>query len=858
MRTESALTSSERRPAEVVVFYSYKGGTGRSMLLSNVAWLLASVGLRVLVIDWDLEAPGLHRYFKPFLREDPELKETDGVIQWVTDYWYAAVDAPTQSTEILVRESANPRHYIKGLSIAHFAGTDGGIDFLGPGRQDASYADSVADFDWGQLYENLKGEEFIRYSKEVLAKDCGYDFVLVDSRTGVSDTSGICTVGLADTLVVCFTYNNQSVIGAANVAADIRRQAEQRRSSQTGPETGRTFRVLPVPSRVDDLDPERLERRQRFAWDRFSELLSTEIPRDQQQTYWVNVQIKHQGFFSYEEVLAACVNRPGDPQSVLGSVTQLVRVLTDGAVPEGSALSDVQRRTLRELFADDLSTEAVPRESAWARLNDRGEAGGELESLLEDCFPLLIQLYAPAEPDASSLRSDEFVRVTLAELELSGEERRMADRLISSGVIQRRVTDQWARGLAVADDSIASDWHHLRHRLHKYERVIRVREQIKQARRTWEASGRSVAALGSFRGNLSQWRVSDGQAAMLGRLNLQFLNAINDHQCNLQAVEQGETARMDAEFRVEKSRAKVERLRRRLQGALVGGVGLAALVVIGPAILWYYLAAQHQESAELLKQLEGARTAAAQSEARAIIAEGTLAKREADFLYSEGQRQMSLRDYQGALTSFTSAVQKDPLHAESYLGRATARAKSTKLRDINSELDDYAIYYDLRPSFSGRLQLALRATQESKPDVRFLASQITKLAEEAGTLGAQPDDIRSAARRLEVGISRSFDGMPTELRDALALLKKNADGGSAQLPRRTPKELGASVEANPDLQKTRPPQGLKPQLPFPVQSGGFSLPKSAGEGQGVVEGSLGATRSINVTPRQAAPPLVNE
>ena len=44
-----------------------KGGTGRTMALANVAWILASNGLKVLVVDWDLDSPGLHRYFHPFL-----------------------------------------------------------------------------------------------------------------------------------------------------------------------------------------------------------------------------------------------------------------------------------------------------------------------------------------------------------------------------------------------------------------------------------------------------------------------------------------------------------------------------------------------------------------------------------------------------------------------------------------------------------------------------------------------------------------------------------------------------------------------------------------------------------------------
>src|SRR5262245_45593985 len=62
------MTLLERGKAlhEVIAFYSYKGGTGRTMALANVACLLARYrtdGKRVLMIDWDLEAPGLHQYF---------------------------------------------------------------------------------------------------------------------------------------------------------------------------------------------------------------------------------------------------------------------------------------------------------------------------------------------------------------------------------------------------------------------------------------------------------------------------------------------------------------------------------------------------------------------------------------------------------------------------------------------------------------------------------------------------------------------------------------------------------------------------------------------------------------------------
>lgn len=63
--TASSDSDSDSRDGRIVTFYSYKGGTGRTMALANTAWILAANGKRVLAVDWDLEAPGLHRFFHP-------------------------------------------------------------------------------------------------------------------------------------------------------------------------------------------------------------------------------------------------------------------------------------------------------------------------------------------------------------------------------------------------------------------------------------------------------------------------------------------------------------------------------------------------------------------------------------------------------------------------------------------------------------------------------------------------------------------------------------------------------------------------------------------------------------------------
>src|SRR2546423_416248 len=64
-----------------VTFYSYKGGTGRSMALMNVAAILADRGKKVLVVDFDLEAPGI----TTFDLARPS-KARLGLVDFVRDY----------------------------------------------------------------------------------------------------------------------------------------------------------------------------------------------------------------------------------------------------------------------------------------------------------------------------------------------------------------------------------------------------------------------------------------------------------------------------------------------------------------------------------------------------------------------------------------------------------------------------------------------------------------------------------------------------------------------------------------------------------------------------------------------------
>jgi MinD-like ATPase involved in chromosome partitioning or flagellar assembly len=203
----------------VVTFYSYKGGVGRSFTLANIAILLARWGYRVLAIDWDLEAPGLHEYFAPLLREPPRT----GLVELVNDFTTGTVESTAS--------------YVTHLDI-----DDGVVDLIAAGAKDAGYARRVQHIDWADLYQRGFADALEGFRKDWVTN---YDFVLIDSRTGWADIASICTAHLPDRLVLVFTANEQSISGAVEVAE--RANVVRDRMPYDRPKLA----VLPVLSRFD-------------------------------------------------------------------------------------------------------------------------------------------------------------------------------------------------------------------------------------------------------------------------------------------------------------------------------------------------------------------------------------------------------------------------------------------------------------------------------------------------------------------------------------------------------------------------------------------------------------------------------
>ncbi len=185
----------------VVTFYSYKGGVGRTFALASIGASLAKWGYKVLCIDWDLEAPGLQLYFSRWIQNPAQPGLTELIEAYVSGAPYSWHDFVTE---------------------VHFPDAREPLTFMPAGLQDDTYVRRMQALNWSDLYESYDFGNFLEDRRKEWKQE--FDFVLIDSRTGITDIGGICTVQMPDFLVLLFTANHQNLDGAYNVINLARRQ----------------------------------------------------------------------------------------------------------------------------------------------------------------------------------------------------------------------------------------------------------------------------------------------------------------------------------------------------------------------------------------------------------------------------------------------------------------------------------------------------------------------------------------------------------------------------------------------------------------------------------------------------------
>ena len=230
--------------------------------------------------------------------------------------------------------------------------------FFTPGKQrNGVYKNALSALDWDTLYDNLDGGEFLDALRAELKST--YDYVLIDSRTGLSDIADICTLHLPDMVVDCFTLSTQGIEGAARVARQIQEYTE------------RDIEILPVPMRIDHSREHNV-----VAGLEFAEPSSPGCPRTCRRSatqYWAEVQVPYLPAYAYEETLAAFGDRPGTATRCCSSYERIAARITGNDVTSLPPRQEWLRLRTWRMFArtpsaglPEIVIDFSPQDQLWA------------------------------------------------------------------------------------------------------------------------------------------------------------------------------------------------------------------------------------------------------------------------------------------------------------------------------------------------------------------------------------------------------------------------------------------------------------------------------------------------------------
>ena len=292
----------------IVTFYSFKGGVGRSMALANVAEILAARGYNVIACDWDLEAPGLERYFTESDEEAAIFHDQAGLLDLIVEYKITL--ATHQDPAEMARKCTDlPDRYCRLGNVAVQRPTSllqevdpapmrlGSLRILTAGsRADTllhQYIRNVQEFDWKDFYESWGGNTYLEFLRRDLMGDS--DVVLIDSRTGFTELGGVCTYHLADVVVLLAAPNDANLAGVWKVAKVL---------GTEGLRSDNCPVVLPVAARIEQFsEKEDLTKFRKKFSTAFSELVSPTVGDVKQFLH--ETEIPYVPFYSFVERVVA-------------------------------------------------------------------------------------------------------------------------------------------------------------------------------------------------------------------------------------------------------------------------------------------------------------------------------------------------------------------------------------------------------------------------------------------------------------------------------------------------------------------------------------------------------------------------
>jgi chromosome partitioning protein len=180
-----------------IAFHSYKGGTGKTTIASNLASMLAAKGYRVALLDFDVYAPSMQAYFDYLPRK------------WINDL----LSDNAEVNDVMIDTTSIVEKYAKGSMNKD-------------GRLWIGYSNSKKEEvyklegDAGKPNAKLQILRKFMHLREELISEFESDFIIIDTSPGIRYWS-INSLAIADTLFLTLKFGDLDIEGTKKMASDM-------------------------------------------------------------------------------------------------------------------------------------------------------------------------------------------------------------------------------------------------------------------------------------------------------------------------------------------------------------------------------------------------------------------------------------------------------------------------------------------------------------------------------------------------------------------------------------------------------------------------------------------------------------
>lgn len=175
----------------IISVHSYRGGTGKSNTVSNLAVILAQKGYQVAVVDTDIQSPGVHVLFG---------FGTDSIHSSLNDYLWGKID---------VKDAV--------YDVSHLLTTDrGGGLFLLPS--------SIKTSDIARVLREGYDVNRLNDGYRKVIKDFKLDYLIIDTHPGLNEET-LLSITLSNVLLLLLRPDQQDYQGTA-VTVDVARRLQ--------------------------------------------------------------------------------------------------------------------------------------------------------------------------------------------------------------------------------------------------------------------------------------------------------------------------------------------------------------------------------------------------------------------------------------------------------------------------------------------------------------------------------------------------------------------------------------------------------------------------------------------------------